>query len=295
MSFQVPPSHRDGMEIIDAYLQHLARASFTAATIHGRREILTRLHRALPYGIDHTCQDELEAWLHDERWETEHPSEERWTQNTKATYWTAMRSFYLWASDPYIEGVGVSENPTLRMTPVRTVRGEARPVEDDELWQVLERAKQPFRLWALIAAYQGLRCIEISRLDRQHITEMTFHVVKGKGGKPRTHDTDPLVWAAVKDLPPGPLARRPSGERADATWISTRSALHFRRGLHLPGVTMHRFRHWLGVHTQAAYKDVRVTQEVLGHESLQSTQIYTRATAEQQRAARAMLPRPRAA
>jgi site-specific recombinase XerC len=58
---------------------------------------------------------------------------------------------------------------------------------------------------------------------------------------------------------------------------------------------MHRFRHWLGVTVQERYGNVRVTQEVLGHESLSSTQIYTRATHKQQREARSMLPRPRSA
>lgn len=287
-------SDGDSMEMIDAYLKHLARNSFTEATIDGRREILNRLNRALPYGIDHTCQDELEAWLHDEAWEAEHPGEKRWTQNTKATYWTAISSFYTWAADP--RDRWLDDNPTAYMTPVRTVRGVARPVEDEQLWRILDEARQPYRLWATLAAYQGLRCIEISRLDREHVTEALLHVVKGKGGRPRVHDTDPLVWAAVRDLPPGPVALdRRTGERADAFYISSTAAVYFRRRLHMPGVSLHRLRHWLGVNTQARYRDVRVTQEVLGHASLQSTQIYTRATAEQQRAARATLPRPPAA
>jgi len=66
--------------------------------------------------------------------------------------------------------------------------------------------------------------------------------------------------------------------------------LHFRSlGLH--GATLHRLRHWLGVTVQRNYRDPRVTQRVLGHASLSSTQIYTDATDEQQRAARATLPR----
>jgi integrase/recombinase XerC len=296
MTTHTASQHSDGMEMIDEYLKHLARESCTEATIASRREILTRLHRQLPHGIGHTCQDELEEWLHDERWEAAHPGEQRWTQNTKATYWTALKSFYTWAADPSVEGLGVNEDPTLRMTPVRTVRGEARPVEDDQLWRLLDEARQPYRLWALIAAYQGLRCIEISRLDREDITEKILHVVKGKGGRPRTHDTDPLVWEAVRDLPPGPIAvDQRTGERATAFYVSSTAAVYFRRRLHMPGVSLHRLRHWLGCTVQERYQDIRVTQEVLGHTSLQSTQIYTRATPARQRAARAMLPRPRAA
>jgi integrase/recombinase XerC len=292
MALQTPATDGDGMDMIEAYLTHIGRNSFTDATVDGRREILTRLHRQLPHGIDHTTQNELERWLHDEVWEAAHPDDEpRWTQNTKATYWTALKSFYTWGADPRDQWI--DENPTLYMTPVRTVRGVARDVEDEQLWRILDEARQPFRLWATIAAYQGLRCIEISRLDRQHVTADMLHVVKGKGGRPRVHDTDPLVWAAVRDLPRGPVAVDPrTGDRASAFYISSTAAVYFRRRLGLPGVSLHRLRHWLGVRTQAAYKDVRVTQEVLGHESLQSTQIYTKATAAQQRAARAMLPRP---
>jgi integrase len=123
------------------------------------------------------------------------------------------------------------------------------------------------------------------------VTAETLIVVRGKGGRPRVHDTHPDVWAAVKDLPRGSLACRPDGQRADAFYVSATAALHFRRKLHMPGVSMHRLRHWLGVTTQRTYKDIRVTQQMLGHLSLQSTQVYTDATPEQQRAARAMLPR----
>jgi integrase len=117
-------------------------------------------------------------------------------------------------------------------------------------------------------------------------------VVKGKGGRPRLHPTDEFVWAAVKDLPAGPVARTPYGERATAFEVSSWSAQHFRRRLRMPGVSMHRLRHWLGVTTQREYKDIRTTQDTLGHRSLTSTEIYTASTLDQQRAAQAKLPRP---
>jgi site-specific recombinase XerD len=73
--------------------------------------------------------------------------------------------------------------------------------------------------------------------------------------------------------------------------VSSWSAQHFRRRLRMPGVSMHRLRHWLGVNVQRRYKNTRVTQAVLGQRSLSSVQIYTDATDEEQRAARSMLPR----
>jgi integrase/recombinase XerC len=269
-------------EMIEAYLESLRRRSFAAESIRGRRDILVQLDKALPFGVARTNRDELERWLHDNN---------TWSDNTKATYWSAMSSAYaFWAdpNDPWLDG-----NPTDGMAPCKARPGVARPVTDSELFTILAKADEPYRLWARIAAYQGLRCIEIAGLDREHITQERLRVVRGKGGRGRVHDTDPGVWEAVKDLPPGPIAPGGFGTgRASANTVSRTAGRHFQHKLGLEGVTMHRLRHWLGVNTQKAYKDVRVTMAVLGHRSLQSTQIYTDATFEQQSAARAMLPRP---
>lgn len=290
MSRSLPSLKDRDVDMVEAYLEHLRHASFSQTSIQRRREVLTQLDRQLPLGLGRTCREELEHWLHDGKTVLKNGVERPWSQNTKATYFATMKSAYeFWTDpdDPWLDG-----NPTRGMTQPGFVKGVARPVDDDELWTILDRAREPFKTWALIAAYQGLRCCELSGLDREHVTEEKLIVVRGKGGKPRLHDTDPYVWAAVKDRS-GPLCRDIwLRGRASAPYISQRASRYFQHDLGLAGVTMHRFRHWLGVHVQEAYKDVRVTQEMLGHAALSSTQIYTRATLGQQRAARSMLPRP---
>lgn len=274
----VPDDPRD-MEMLDEYLEHLRRAGKAQSTIDGRREILGRVDRDLPFGLGQTRTDELADWLY----------REGWKQNTKFTYYQALKDFYGWASDardPWITG-----NPVADLEPVSSIKGIARPCTDDQLRDILARAAEPYRTWAVIAAYQGFRCVEISRGSREDYTQQMVIVPRGKGGRPRAHDTDPYVWDAVKDLPAGPIARRhDTGERAGAFYISSRAANYFNRTLGLP-VSMHMLRHWMGVNIQRRYKNIRVTQAALGHASLQSTQIYTDATAEEQRAARSTLPR----
>jgi integrase/recombinase XerC len=279
MRKQLRPAQPREMEIIDAYIEHLRRAGRTQATLEGRYEILHRLNRELPSGIGQTNTEELSRWLYRDEWST----------NTRATYWRAIRSFYTFAAN--VEDPWIDRDPTERMEPVQTVRGVPRPVTDEQLARILTESPEPIRTWALLAAYQGLRCVEISRLDREHITEQNLFVVRGKGDKPRVHDTDPDVWAAVKDLPKGPLAVGKDGERLTPFEVSLKAAHHFRRELKMPGVSMHRLRHWLGVTVQKRYRDIRVTQAVLGHTSLSSTQIYTMGDEAGQRAARATLPR----
>lgn len=271
------------MDLISAYLEYLRVNGFERSSIELRASILHRLDRTLPYGLDRTTTTELQEWLYQ-------PGR---SQNTRATYYSAVKSAYEFWCDP--NDLWLDHNPAGGIAPVHFARGVARPVEDEQLTEILARAVEPFRTWATIAAYQGLRCVELSRMDREHVTEQKLIVPRGKGGRARQHDTDALVWAALKDLPPGPVVTDRYGRRTTPGYISKRASHYFQQIMGLDGVTMHRFRHWLGVHAQAAFKDIRVTQEMLGHVSITSTQIYTAATLDQQRSARAMLPRPSAA
>jgi integrase len=261
--------------MVAAYLEHLRRASRSPDTIALRRSTLRQLEAHLPFGLGAASDDELAAWIYDERC----------AANSRATYLTGVRSFYRWA----VKARWLTIDPTEDLEPIKTSRGIARPCTDAQLRVLLTRTPPNIRLWATIAAYAGLRCCEISGLDREHITEQRLVVVRGKGGAPRVHDTDPLIWTAVRRLPPGPVARRAGGGRQSADYISHAANLAFRKvGV---DVTMHQLRHWLGCTVQAAYRDARVTQELLGHASLNATSIYTQATLDQQRQARAMLPR----
>jgi integrase/recombinase XerC len=282
MRKNLAPAQPREMELIDAYIEHMRRAGATQATLEGRYEILHRLNRDLPFGIGQTNTEELSRWLYRDEWST----------NTKATYWRAIRSFYSFAADP--EDSWIDRDPTAKMAAVQTIRGVPRPVTDEQVARILTETSGPIRLWSLLAAYQGFRCVEISRAEREHFTELQTFVPCGKGNKPGVNDTHPDVWAAVKDLPRGPIAVGENGERLTPFEVSLQAAHYFRRQMKMPGVSLHRLRHWLGVTVQRKYRNTRVTQAMLRHVSLSSTQIYTDATDEEQRAARSTLPRFRA-
>jgi integrase/recombinase XerC len=262
--------------MIAAYLEHLRRAGRSQDTITLRRSILNQLNANLPFGLGAAADNELADWIYDERRGL----------NSRATYLTGVRSFYRWA----VKARWITVDPTTELESIRTTRGIARPCTDEQLRTILTKAPTRIRIWATIAAYQGLRACEISGLDREHVTEQRLIVVRGKGGAARVHDTDEYVWAAVRDLPPGPIARlRTTDARASADYVSNRSNAWFRKlGV---DVTIHQLRHWLGCTVQEEYRDARVTMEMLGHASLNATSVYTRATLTQQRSARATLPR----
>lgn len=258
-------------DLIQSYVSFLRKESCSSKTIKDRLRTLTLMDKELPLGLDSANTDELEAWL----WR------DGWSQGTRETYFYAFSGFFRWATKKEI----LDFNPAAEITPPKVPRRLPRPVSDEQLAQLLARAAEPYRLWVLLAAYGGLRCLDIARLQREQINERTTTIVRSKGDKARVVPTHEIVWEAVRDLPAGPITEH------DEEYIAQRAAIHFSRSLRMPGVTLHRCRHWFGTMVQRLYKDLRVTQELMGHSSPSTTAGYAMVAGEQTRAAIEALPR----
>lgn len=257
------------LDLIEGYLAHLRSKSAAKRTIESRRSTLARLHEDLPWGLDGANEDELTVWL----WQ------DGWMLSTRDTYFSAMAGFYRWAA----KKGHFDFDPTAEMARPKPPRRIPRPCTDEQLQTILARSWEPYLLWSLLAAYEGLRCCEISRLHREHVTEQTLYVHSGKGGKPGVVPTHPVVWDAIKDLPEGPITDR------DEHYVSVCTAHHYRRRLGL-NISLHRLRHWFGTNIQKRYKDLRVTQEMMRHDHPSSTAGYTEVTSEQKSIAINLLP-----
>lgn len=264
--------------LLSEYLSWLRDCRRRPRTIESRGAILARIDRDLPFGLEGATADELQHWIY----------RPEFSRNTLATYYATVKGFFIWAADPLQPRLDF--DPSRLLPQVTHARGLPRPVTDDQLADVLARSAMPFRRWVILAAYAGLRCCEIADLHREHITRERLTVVDGKGGKPGILPTHHLVWTEVADLPPGPLEWTSRGDRATARWVSIAFALYARRQLGLPGVGLHRFRHWYGTTVYRRTKDIRRTQELLRHSSLTSTQVYTAVSDEEREAAIQALP-----
>jgi len=264
-------------DLIDEFAVYLRRAGRSADyTIRDWRATLTRADRQLPHGLDNASDDEIEEWL----------GRDGWSAATRYAYWSTLRAFYRWATRTRRLRI----DPTEYLDRPRRPRGVPRPCTDAELAYILDHARLPVRTWALLAAYGGLRCIEISRLDREHITPDGIRL-HGKGSKWRVVPAHPLVLDAVAGLPAGPVAASTvTGRRLSGRSVSARAVTHFHQDLAMPGMSLHRLRHWCLTNIQAAFRDLRVTQEIAGHASPQTTAVYTLVTDERRRAAIAALP-----
>jgi integrase/recombinase XerC len=245
--------------LITEYLQHLKDLDRSTNTIDHYADVLARMDRQLPAGLASANADEFRDW-----------NDAGGRQKvTRRHYRAIANGFFTWAVREEI----LDFNPVFQVPNVKVRRRHPRPVTTEEVFAILARAAAPYRLWYLIAAYAGLRCTELAGLQRQHITQRDMWIC-GKGDVERIVPTHPLIWAEVSGLS-GHIIRRLDGKPANRRYVSGRGNHQLHEVLGLPGVTMHRLRRWFGTAAYAAAdKDIVAVQELLGHASVNTTQIY---------------------
>jgi len=140
-----------------------------------------------------------------------------------------------------------------------------------------------------VMAYSGLRVAEALKLTEQDIDwqEGVIRVRQGKGRKDRTVGLAPSAlaslarWAERRPVKTGPLFTTLKGEPVSDRYVRQmvkREAL--AAGIQ-KDVHPHTLRHTAATKHYNASKDIRCTQEMLGHADISTTQIYTHVRPEQ--------------
>ena len=179
-------------------------------------------------------------------------------------------------------------------------RGEKLPnvLTTEQMRSLLERipARTPLELRdraMLELAYScGLRCEEIVNLDLGALDFETEQLrVLGKGSKERLLPVgEPAQRALRRYLDKGRHAlavdRREqalflskSGRRLSNSDVTRRLGLWTREAALAAGVSPHSLRHSFATHLLEGGADLRTIQELLGHASISTTQVYTRVDA----------------
>lgn len=200
---------------------------------------------------------------------TDYLGSHAWGADAKRSHRAGLVSFYTWA---HASG-RIGHNPARLLPTVKTTAGKPRPAPEAALVEGLANANDRIRLILCLAAYAGLRCDEISRV---HGRDMEADLlgwslrVRGKGARVRIVPLTehlavllrPISGYAFEGLIDGHL----SG--AYVSKLASRA---------LPeGWTAHTLRHRFASTTYAlGGRDIRVVQELLGHASVATTQIYT--------------------
>jgi integrase len=240
-------------DLIERHCAHLRQRGLSDNTVNDRRALLRRMDAELPMGLEEALVEELSNWL----------GREGWSRQTRATYFGHVVGFYAWACDP--RDPHLSSNPAASLARPRVPRGVPKPVTDEELAEALAVA-QRWYLAELLAAYASCRCCELAVIERGDVNRHTTTIV-GKGGKTRVVPTHPLVWDAVRDLPPGRLVP------GTPETISKGARDHFDR-TGMPAVTMHRLRHWFATTALANGADLLTVSLLMGHSSTRTTVVY---------------------
>jgi len=195
-------------------------------------------------------------------------SAHRWSPNTRRATRSGLRSFYRWA-----HATGrMDHNPAELLPVVPAPLGRPRPAPEEVVQLGLHIADERVRLMIRLAATGGLRCCEIAVVhssDLRPSLDGWSLIAHGKGRRVRTvpisdHLADEIA-RADGFLFPGQIDGHLSA--AYVSKLVSRA---------LPeGVTAHMLRHRYASVTYAADRDIRAVQELLGHASVATTQVYT--------------------
>lgn len=267
------------IDFLAGYEQHLRELTRSDSTIDTYMGILRNMNRSLPRGLIYACEDELRSWI----FVPGHG------QATRSLYVTVATGFFGWASDPDKDDGRLNYDPSRKLPRVASPKRLPRPITEEQLFDILARAEQPYRDWFVIAAYAGARCIEISALDQAHIGKQSVWL-HGKGDKERYVPTHPLVWELAQRLPAGPVAVDHDGTRLTRQQVAGRGKYRLQNILGYKDVSMHRLRHTFGTAAYEACRDLRAVQELMGHESSKTTEGYVQASKASMRQAVLGLP-----
>jgi len=256
---------------------------------------------------------DLEQWarfLHEHRlaksWEQVTPTylrrflarlhEQGYARTSIARKLSALRALYR-----YLAARGlIRSNPTVGITPPRQRRPLPRFLYQEELEKLLAApdAETPLGLRdrALLEVLYatGVRVGELVGLTASECEGASELRIVGKGGKERVallgRPAQEAVRRYLEEGRPHLAARRTPGKESDRLFLNNRGGAltdrsarrvvhkHLLRACAQHGIGPHALRHTFATHLLEAGADLRAVQELLGHASLSSTQIYTHVT-----------------
>ncbi len=200
---------------------------------------------------------------------------------------SAWRGFYNYLARDH----GFAANPCLGIRAPKSAKKLPQALSPDEAAQLMQVGGAGLldaRDKAILELFysSGLRLSELTGLAVQDVNLRDATVqVTGKGSKTRivpvgSHALDALrAWLALRDavVPPGEkslfVAR--GGARMSGSAVQQR-VKHWARKFGLSGkVHPHVLRHSFASHVLQSSGDLRAVQEMLGHASISTTQVYT--------------------
>ncbi len=200
--------------------------------------------------------------------------------------------------DLLVRSEQLAHNPADLVSSPKKAEKLPRVLSQEQMRSLLEQipARRPLELRdraMLELAYScGLRCEEIVNLNRGALDHETEQLrVLGKGSKERLLPVGEPAQDALRRymergrhaLTADPRERAlflsKSGRRLSSSDVTRRLGIWTREAAIAGGVSPHALRHSFATHLLEGGADLRTIQELLGHSSISTTQVYTRVDA----------------
>ena len=243
---------------IEGWTDTLRAAGLSAQTIKSRRYKMVHLATLLmPSGPkDVTTEQIVQAF-----------ARQQWKPETRKAYRNTISSFFRWLH----KSGRRSDDPSLDVPRVKKPHAHPRPCPDRYIAAAMEMATPPERLMIRLGAECGLRRGEIAAVHSDDVVADSTGrslIVRGKGDKqrivPLPDDLAGIIMDARGYLFPGRF-----GGHVEESYIG----YHISRLLP-DGYAAHTLRHRFATTAYAATHDLFVVAELLGHESVETTEHY---------------------
>lgn len=243
---------------IEGWTDTLKAAGLSAQTIKSRRYKMVHLAALLmPSGPkDVTTEQIVQAF-----------ARQQWKPETRKAYRNTISSFFRWLH----KSGRRSDDPSLDVPRVKKPHAHPRPCPDRYIAAAMEKATSSEKLMIRLGAECGLRRGEIARVHSDDVVADSAGrslIVRGKGDKqrivPLPDDLADIIMDARGYLFPGRFVGH-----VDESYIGDHIS-HL-----LPdGYAAHTLRHRFATTAYAATHDLFVVAELLGHESVETTEHY---------------------
>ena len=243
---------------IEGWTDTLKAAGLSAQTIKSRRYKMVHLAALLmPSGPkDVTTEQIVQAF-----------ARQQWKPETRKAYRNTISSFFRWLH----KSGRRSDDPSLDVPRVKKPHAHPRPCPDRYIAAAMEKATSSEKLMIRLGAECGLRCGEIARVHSDDVVADSAGrslIVRGKGDKqrivPLPDDLADIIMDARGYLFPGRFVGH-----VEESYIGDHIS-HL-----LPdGYAAHTLRHRFATTAYAATHDLFVVAELLGHESVETTEHY---------------------
>lgn len=243
------------------FIGYMTARKFSPQTIHDRVEFLGRLAGFLPGTLLEATSESLEGFQ---------ATYAHLAPASVDIYTRHIRAFYRWARRAGLIETDPAEDLPLPIVP----KAIPHPTSFDDLRVILGCSTGILHTSYVLAAFAGLRAGEICRLAGREINRDSgkpIALIHGKGNKDRMV---PILAPVMSEIGFGRGWIITKNDKPVRPSILSAESSRFIKSLGI-GTTLHSMRATFATHVMRLTGDPLLVRDLLGHESLETTQIYT--------------------